>query len=124
MDSWLFKKIAYTAIPLFGFVGETKKIGMIEMKIAVVIVTYNRLDCLKNALSKYENQTLQPCYMIVVDNASTDGTYEFLEEWLSVESDINKIVVHNPKNTGGSGGFYLGLKESLKYDYDFVFLDH
>ena len=92
------------------------------MKIAVVIVTYNRLDCLKNALSKYENQTLQPCYMIVVDNASTDGTYEFLEEWLSVESDINKIVVHNPKNTGGSGGFYLGLKESLKYDYDFVFL--
>lgn len=48
------------------------------MNIAVVLVTYNRLDCLKITLQRYASQTLQPAYVVVVNNASTDGTEAYL----------------------------------------------
>lgn len=92
------------------------------MKTAVVLVTYNRLKCLKIAISKYEEQSFLPNIIIVVDNASTDGTYEYLDEWKNEESLISKHVIHNNVNTGGAGGFYTGLKYSMQFDYDFVFL--
>ena len=92
------------------------------MEIAVVLVTYNRIDCLRTALLKYEEQTILPKYIIVIDNASTDGTYDYLEEWKKINCGFHKIVIHNEKNIGGSGGFYTGLKESLKYEFDYAFL--
>ncbi|MBO6206142.1 MAG: glycosyltransferase [Lachnospiraceae bacterium] len=92
------------------------------MKVAVVLVTYNRIECLKIALSKYENQKKIPSIIIVVDNASNDGTYEYLEGWKTHDAGIEKVVVHNEKNIGGSGGFYTGLKKSLDYEYEYAFL--
>jgi len=48
--------------------------------ISVVIVTYNRLDHLRNCLQALRNQTLAKdrYEVIVVDDGSTDGTREFL----------------------------------------------
>ena len=51
------------------------------MEIAVVLVTFNRLKNLKVTLDKYVNQNKLPKYIVVVDNASTDGTREYLNEW-------------------------------------------
>ena len=51
------------------------------MKIGAVVVTFNRLEKLKKALSYFDAQTEKPAYVIVVDNASTDGTGAFLAEW-------------------------------------------
>ncbi len=92
------------------------------MDIAVVVVTYNRLECLKIALSKYEKQKLLPKYLIVVDNASTDGTNDYLNKWMETDSRINRIIIHNDENVGGAGGFNIGMKECLKYNFDYVFL--
>ena len=92
------------------------------MKIGVVIVTYNRLDKLKIALESYEKQTVKPKYMLVVNNNSNDGTKEFLEQWANVSLGIEKIIVNLDKNTGGSGGFYEGLKNSLELDSDWVWV--
>ena len=50
-------------------------------KIGVVLVTYNRLPLLKKALHLFETQTVSPEYILVVNNASTDGTTSFLKEW-------------------------------------------
>lgn len=92
------------------------------MKIAVVLVTFNRLSCLKIALQKYEMQTVLPEHIVVVDNASTDGTKEFLDEWGEKESKITKHIIHNEKNTGGSGGFNTGVMAGIKLDVDYLFL--
>ena len=86
------------------------------MKIGVVLVTYNRLEKLKIALKSYEEQTVLPKYILVVNNNSNDGTKEYLENWAKDNSKIEKIVVNLDKNTGGSGGFYEGLKNSLELD--------
>lgn len=92
------------------------------MRFGVVLVTYNRLDKLKIALECYEKQTYQPKVLIVVDNASTDGTKEYLGEWSKKKSKFEKHVKFLNKNTGGSGGFHEGLKESLKLDLDYVWV--
>ena len=50
-----------------------------KMKIGAVVVTYNRLDKLKKALESFEKQLYLPAYVIVADNASTDGTAQYLQ---------------------------------------------
>ena len=57
------------------------------MNFGVVLVTYNRLDKLKIALECYEKQSYLPKNIIVVNNASTDGTKEYLDEWNGVGND-------------------------------------
>lgn len=92
------------------------------MQIGVVIVTYNRLEKLKIALASYEKQTLKPKYILVVNNNSTDGTKEYLEQWQNEKSEIEKYLVNLDKNTGGSGGFYEGLKNSLDIESEWVWV--
>ena len=43
-------------------------------RVTAVVVTYNRRDLLLEALAAVHAQTLVPDAVIVVDNASTDGT--------------------------------------------------
>ncbi|WP_187115192.1 glycosyltransferase [Clostridium tyrobutyricum] len=93
------------------------------MKIAVVLVTFNRLDCLKIALKRYEEQIEQPEFLVVIDNASNDGTKEYLDEWRKSSTAVfEKKVIHMSENLGGSGGFSRGVEEASKLDCDFMFL--
>lgn len=92
------------------------------MNFGVVLVTYNRLDKLKIALECYEKQTYLPKNIMIINNASNDGTNEYLEEWIKKKSKIKKEVINLKKNTGGSGGFYEGLKRSLKTNLDYVWV--
>ena len=62
-------------------------------KIGCVVVTFNRLEKLKKALAAYEKQEMQPVYLIVVDNASTDGTDEFLRQWKMEDSKVKRYVL-------------------------------
>lgn len=94
-----------------------------NLRFAIVMVTYNRLACLKIALEKYEKQTLAPAYIVVVNNASTDGTKEYLDQWCDIKTGAyEKIVLHCTENTGGSGGFSKGVEVAVKLDCDFLFL--
>ena len=84
-------------------------------KIAVIVVTYNRLDLLKKCIDALRNQTLKDFDIIVVNNGSTDGT----GEWLSNQTDIDVVT---QKNIGGSGGFHNGLKYAFKAGYDYYWI--
>lgn len=92
------------------------------MKIGVVIVTYNRINELRKAIKLYEEQTFKPEYIIIVNNNSCDGTKEYLCEWENKLSNIDKRVITLSKNLGGSGGFYEGLKESYKFDSEWIWV--
>ena len=77
------------------------------MKIATIIVTYNRIELLKKSISAHLSQSKQSDVILVVNNASTDGTAIYLSE---LENRFKNIRVVNLKeNTGGAGGFYHGL---------------
>ena len=49
------------------------------MKYGVVIVTYNRLELLKECLLCIDKQVKKFDSVLIVDNYSTDGTREYLK---------------------------------------------
>lgn len=95
---------------------------MNKVKIAVVVVTYNRLNKLKIALASYGSQIEQCNDLIVVNNNCTDGTKEYLKEWELQPSRFKKHVLNLKENTGGAGGFYAGQKFCLSLKPDWVYL--
>lgn len=92
------------------------------MNIGIVLVTFNRLEKLKIAIQHYENQILKPSFILIVDNCSSDGTKEYLDQWEKEIADIDRYVVHLNSNTGGAGGFYFGMQEALKLSPDWVWV--
>ncbi len=90
--------------------------------IGVVVVTYNRLEKLKKALESYEKQSKRPDYIVVVNNSSTDGTKEYVEEWQKKQDDILRYTVMLNENIGGSGGFYEGLKAAKELEAKWIFV--
>lgn len=81
--------------------------------IGAVVVTFNRLDLLKQVIRALRNQTRRLDEIIVVNNGSSDGT----SSWLSEQRDLN--VVTQP-NTGSSGGQYAGMKTAYEKGHDWV----
>lgn len=87
--------------------------------VAAVVVTFNRLEKLKRVLSSLESQTHAPATVFVVDNASTDGTGEFLS---SFASPLDLHVVTMPTNQGGAGGFAEGMIHGYASGADHVWI--
>mgnify|MGYP003575011517 CR=1 FL=1 len=83
--------------------------------ICTVVVTYNRLECLKMLLIGLENQTRKPDNIIVVNNGSTDGT----TEWLTGKQNLSVI---NQENSGGSGGFHTGVKAAFEMQAEWIWI--
>lgn len=88
--------------------------------VAAVVVTWNRIDLLKQALAAIEGQTRPVDLLIVVDNASTDGTGAYLAErsW-----SVPHVVFSLTENTGGAGGFARGLDEAVRCGHAAWLLD-
>lgn len=85
-----------------------------NQKVAVVLVTFNRLDKLKISLECYEKQEYPLERIIVVDNCSSDGTVEFLREWQAEAGAFRREALYLKENTGGAGGFGSGMEYALK----------
>ncbi len=84
-----------------------------------VIVTYNRLELLKECLNAVLKQTVPFQQIIIVNNACTDGTSEFLEGF---KQNPKFRIVEQEENTGGAGGFYSGLALAKQSSADWVLL--
>ncbi|MEO0757273.1 MAG: glycosyltransferase family 2 protein [Cyanobacteria bacterium J06648_16] len=75
---------------------------------SIVITTYNRLELLKRAINSALAQTV-PCEVVVADNASTDGTEEY------VRNLGDKVTYQrNATNTNHSGAVNSGVEVATK----------
>ncbi len=88
------------------------------MKIGAVIPTYNRKKLLEEAIDSLLIQTRQPDEIIIINNASTDGTAEMLET--KYKSKVTHLRLGS--NTGSSGGFYYGVKKAMELKCDWVLI--
>lgn len=88
------------------------------MKLGTIIVTYNRISLLKECIEACISQSVKFEKIFVVNNASTDGTTEYLEQ-LNAE---NIEIITLAENLGGAGGFYKGIELAQKHDLDYVLL--
>lgn len=94
---------------------------------SIIITSFNQLGCLRRAISSALNQTFEDFEVIVVDDASTDGTKEFLKA-LSKKNHKLKPVIHS-KNMSSlmarkSGAKVAAGKYIILLDGDdYLFLD-
>lgn len=54
---------------------------MAEIKVSIVILTYNQLELTKKCIESIEKNTDVNYELVFVDNASSDGSPEFLETY-------------------------------------------
>lgn len=83
-----------------------------QMKITGVIVTFNRLKFLKEAIEGVLTQSTPVNELIIINNASTDST----DEYLNSLNDSRLKVFNLTENLGGAGGFNYGLKQYMISD--------
>lgn len=88
--------------------------------VAAIVVTHNRRELLGMSLAGIEAQTRPPELVIIVDNASTDGTREFLTNRAWV---LPHRIERMTSNTGGAGGFAHGIDLAASQGYAAWILD-
>ncbi len=85
------------------------------VRIVAVVVTYNRLTLLQRLVARLQKESRLGA-VLVVDNASTDGT----GEWLA-DAGVEHCTLD--RNRGGAGGFHEGLRLAVEeHDADLVWL--
>lgn len=96
-----------------------------KARVAAVVVTYNRRKLLLECLSCLRAQDLGELAasfelgIVVIDNASTDGTADALAPLI----DAGAIeYVNTGANLGGAGGFSRGMREAVERGYDYVWV--
>lgn len=90
-----------------------QELNKYNYKIAAVVVTFNRLELLKECVEAIKNQTRKLDEIIVINNSSSDGTFG----WLNEQTDLTVIT---QENSGSAGGQYTGIKTAYEKGYDWV----
>lgn len=85
-------------------------------KIAVVIPNWNGKEVIPACIDSLLAQS-QTADIIVVENGSTDGSIELLQQQYP-----NIILLLQPKNLGFAGGVNIGLCYAINNNYDYVAL--
>ena len=75
--------------------------GMVNMKISVIMLTYNREELVARAIESILNQTFKDFEFIIVDNGSTDRSGAIAREYALKDSRIR--VIHKEQGNIGSG---------------------
>ena len=110
-------------------------------RIAAIVVTYNRKRLLGECLDSLLRQSHSLDALYIIDNASTDGTYEcLLDRGLVSPADQSRetvrlvalaaspdrrVEVHYirmPDNAGGAGGFAEGMERAAGAGFDWLWL--
>lgn len=87
-------------------------------QVAAVVVTFNRKELLTQCIERLLAQSM-PCDVLVIDNASTDGTKEYIASYIN----DGKLMYHNTgKNLGGAGGFKVGMELAVNRGYSYVWI--
>jgi len=89
----------------------------IEPCVAILVLNWNKKEFVINLLHTLTSINYSNYDIIVVDNASTDGSVEAIQKF----SHVNLIV--NESNIGGTGGFNTGMKYVLeKKQHNYIWL--
>ena len=80
-----------------------------NMKISVVLTTYNGEKYLPEQINSILNQTLKPDQLLILDDCSTDGSVRLCETFTRPARDIGIKIVKNAENKGWRANFMQGF---------------
>lgn len=84
------------------------------MKILAAVVTHNRCDLLGRCLEHLDRQDRAPDAILVIDNASTDGTSEMLQ--------TRGTLTIRQENLGSAGGWHRAIEHALEAGFAAIWL--
>ena len=76
--------------------------------VGVVIPTFNSADTIERALRSVSEQSVLPDEVVVVDNASTDGTVVAVERFAQSTPQLNLSLIELQSNTGTGNARNVG----------------
>jgi len=83
---------------------------MDKPSISIILPTFNRADTINHAIDSILNQTFANLEIIIVDDASTDKTYQVVTTYQKKDSRI--IYIQNKENIGCAKSRNIGLKHA------------
>ncbi len=89
----------------------------LDGRVCAVVVAYNRAALLRECLLALRAQTRPPDVVLVVDNASTDGTRALVRGEFP-----GATVLALAANGGGAGGFHAGMKWAHAQGHEWLWL--
>ena len=88
--------------------------------LAVLVINWNGLEHLEACFASLLASTYDNFRVVLVDNASTDGSVAFVEERFGHDPRVEVLAC--PGNLGWSGGNNHALRRSLEQGADYAFL--
>ncbi|MFC1893699.1 glycosyltransferase family 2 protein [Chloroflexota bacterium] len=92
-----------------------EKYGVTEPKVVITILNWNDKYTTKECLESIRKLEYPNKEVIVIDNASTDGSQEYIKKFFS-----EVILLQNTDNLGFTGGFNVGILEALKRKANYI----
>lgn len=89
------------------------------IKYTIMVPVYNKIECLKKYFSRIINQNFVDYEIIIVDDCSSDGSYEYLKE---IEKYSDKLTVYRNERNLGIGHTRNTLVSKAKGKY-LLFVD-
>ncbi|MCM3628273.1 glycosyltransferase [Paenibacillus glycanilyticus] len=82
--------------------------------VSIVITVYNKLPYLNDCLTSLLNQTYPSWELILIDDASTDGSYEYMLNWVNNNELFFRegkgiYMLRLPRNAGYAGAITAGM---------------
>jgi glycosyltransferase involved in cell wall biosynthesis len=90
-------------------------------KTIVVMATYNGVKHLTKQLDSIRNQSLAPSYVLVRDDGSSDGTADFVRDYITQYNLSGWQVLENDQNQGWKKTFWQLVQDAETLDYDVLF---
>lgn len=87
--------------------------------VAAVVTTFNRREKLERTIDSLRAGDIRPDAIVLVNNASTDGTDEYLA---TIADDEDIVILDLAQNVGGAGGFAAGLQEAWRLGHDWMWI--
>jgi GT2 family glycosyltransferase len=86
-------------------------------KVGVVLVNWNSFQLTSDCIQSLQNSSIPPWKIIVVDNASADGSGEIIAK---THPTVHMIL--NSENLGFTGGNNIGIEHLMSCGADFVWI--
>ena len=93
---------------------------MIEEKLEIVLITYNRYKDLENTLKQFSDGPFSDCKITILDNCSDDKTPEICVKYKNIFPDMT--IIRHRKNIGGNANI-LRAVETSKSIYTWIICD-
>jgi len=85
------------------------------MKVGIVIISYNNENHIVEGIQSIKNQTLKDWVCVMVDNGSTDTTYEVIQDEIRGDERFSSRKKSNEGPAAGRNVGYAMLPEDVEY---------